>query len=203
MTHNSEDLFNDIDWQGKVFTGNWSNGSGGHHQVREPATGETLATVGVATAEDVAKSADAAKSAQKEWAGRPPHERASVIRRAADLFRENQLEIARWLVREAGGTRPKSEFEVSQTVKFTLEAAAIASQPPGLVLPSEFPRISLATRIPRGVIGIISPFNFPLLLSMRAVAPALSLGNAVVLKPDMRTAVTGGFIIARIFEKAG
>ena len=50
MIHNSEDLFNDIDWQGKVFTGNWSPGLGGQHQAREPATGETLAAVDVATA---------------------------------------------------------------------------------------------------------------------------------------------------------
>jgi len=56
--------------------------------------------------------------------------------------------------------------------------------------------------VPRGVIGVISPFNFPLILSMRAVAPALATGNAVVLKPDPRAALTGGFIIARIFEEA-
>src|SRR5262249_58184186 len=73
----------------------------------------------------------------------------------------------------------------------------------GLVLPSEPGRVSMARRLPRGVIGIISPFNFPLILSMRAVAPALATGNAVVLKPDPRTAMSGGFIIARIFEEAG
>jgi benzaldehyde dehydrogenase (NAD) len=57
--------------------------------------------------------------------------------------------------------------------------------------------------LPRGVIGIISPFNFPLILSCRAVAPALATGNAVVLKPDPRTPLTGGFAVARIFEEAG
>ena len=71
------------------------------------------------------------------------------------------------------------------------------------MLPSDGGRISLARRVPRGVIGIISPFNFPLILSSRAVAPALATGNAVVLKPDPRTALTGGFIIARLFEEAG
>jgi benzaldehyde dehydrogenase (NAD) len=71
------------------------------------------------------------------------------------------------------------------------------------VLPSNPGRISIARRVPRGVIGIISPFNFPLILSMRAVAPALATGNAVVLKPDPRTVMTGGFIIARLFEEAG
>jgi benzaldehyde dehydrogenase (NAD) len=70
-------------------------------------------------------------------------------------------------------------------------------------LPSDPGRISLARRLPRGVIGIISPFNFPLILSCRAVAPALATGNAVVLKPDPRTPLTGGFTVARIFEEAG
>ena len=79
----------------------------------------------------------------------------------------------------------------------------MCTEPQGLVLPSDPGRISLAGRLPRGVIGIISPFNFPLILSCRAVAPALATGNAVVLKPDPRTPLTGGFAIARIFEEAG
>ena len=77
------------------------------------------------------------------------------------------------------------------------------TEPQGLVLPSNPGRISIARRIPRGVIGIISPFNFPLILSMRAVGPSLATGNAVVLKPDPRTVMTGGFIVARVFEEAG
>ena len=58
-------------------------------------------------------------------------------------------------------------------------------------------------RVPVGVVGVISPFNVPLVLSIRSVAPALALGNAVVLKPDLRTPVSGGFAIARLFEEAG
>src|SRR5262249_27716397 len=77
------------------------------------------------------------------------------------------------------------------------------TEPQGLVLPSNRGRISIARRIPRGVIGIISPFNFPLILSMRAVGPSLATGNAVVLKPDPRTVMTGRFIVARVFEEAG
>jgi benzaldehyde dehydrogenase (NAD) len=82
-------------------------------------------------------------------------------------------------------------------------SAAMCTEPQGVVLPSNPGRISIARRLPRGVIGIISPFNFPLILSTRAVAPALATGNTVVLKPDPRTVMTGGFIIARIFEEAG
>ena len=61
----------------------------------------------------------------------------------------------------------------------------------------------MAKRVPVGVVGVISPFNVPLILSIRSVAPALALGNAVLLKPDPRTVVTGGVTIARVFEEAG
>jgi benzaldehyde dehydrogenase (NAD) len=71
------------------------------------------------------------------------------------------------------------------------------------MLPSGPKRMSFARRVPHGVVGVISPFNAPLILSARAVAPALALGNAVVLKPDPNTPVTGGFMLARLFEAAG
>ena len=63
--------------------------------------------------------------------------------------------------------------------------------------------MSWAQRIPAGVVGVISPFNFPAILAVRSVAPALALGNAVILKPDPRTAVSGGILLARLFEEAG
>jgi benzaldehyde dehydrogenase (NAD) len=82
-------------------------------------------------------------------------------------------------------------------------AAGLPMQAQGQVLPSTPGRMSLAKRVPHGVVGVISPFNFPLILGIRSVAPALALGNAVVLKPDPRTPISGGIIIARIFEEAG
>jgi benzaldehyde dehydrogenase (NAD) len=79
----------------------------------------------------------------------------------------------------------------------------LPSNPTGEILATAQPRLSLARSIPVGVVGVISPFNFPLVLAIRSVAPALALGNAVVLKPDPRTAVCGGVSIARVFEEAG
>jgi benzaldehyde dehydrogenase (NAD) len=84
-----------------------------------------------------------------------------------------------------------------------MEAAAMVSQPQGLILPGPIERMSFARRVPLGVIGVISPFNFPFVLSMRAIAPALATGNGVVLKPDPRTPISGGLLLARIFELAG
>ena len=83
-------------------------------------------------------------------------------------------------------------------------AAALVSHPLGLVLPSLTPgRTSTARRVPLGVVGVITPWNFPLVLAMRSIAPALALGNAVVLKADPNTPVSGAVIVARVFEEAG
>jgi benzaldehyde dehydrogenase (NAD) len=190
-------------WRGKIFDGDWIESSGGQADDIEPATGSILTRVGVGDATDVRKAAHKASAAQRDWGEALATDRAEVLRRAAELLRKHQEEVKRWVMRECGGVRPKADIEFLQAHGHLLEAAAIATQPPGLVLPSPSDRLSLARRIPRGVVGVISPNNFPLVLSTRASAPALALGNAVVLKPDLETPVCGGFILAQIFEEAG
>jgi len=162
-----------------------------------------LTEVGFADAEDVREAAKAAAAAQVEWANTPADQRAAVLRRAAQLLEAHADTLRPWIVRETGSIPPKADFELHMVIGILLEAAAIATQPPGMMLPSGPKRMSFARRVPHGVIGVISPFNAPLILSSRAVAPALALGNAVVLKPDPQTPVTGGFILARLFEAAG
>ncbi len=190
-------------WKGKVFTGRWQLASGGTREVIEPATGKVLTEVGFADAEDVREAAQAAAQAQPEWANTPADQRAAVLRRAAQLLEAHAESLRPWIVRETGSIPPKADFELHMVSGILLEAAAIATQPPGVMLPSGPKRMSFARRVPHGVIGVISPFNAPLILSSRAVAPALALGNAVVLKPDPSTPVTGGFMLARLFEAAG
>ncbi|MGH8720620.1 MAG: aldehyde dehydrogenase family protein, partial [Burkholderiales bacterium] len=190
-------------WKGKVFTGRWQMAKGGTREILEPATGKVLTEVGFADAEDVAEAAQAAAAAQTEWADTPAEQRAAVLRRAAQLLEAHAESLRPWIVRETGSIPPKADFELHMVTGILLEAAAIATQPPGMMLPSGPKRMSFARRVPHGVVGVISPFNAPLILSSRAVAPALALGNAVVLKPDPHTPVTGGFILARLFEAAG
>jgi benzaldehyde dehydrogenase (NAD) len=190
-------------WKGKIFTGRWQLAKGGTREVLEPATGKVLTEVGFADAEDVAEAALAAAAAQTEWADTPAEQRAAVLRRAAQLLEAHAETLRPWIVRETGSIPPKADFELHMATGILLEAAAIATQPPGMMLPSGPKRMSFARRVPHGVVGVISPFNAPLILSARAVAPALALGNAVVLKPDPSTPVTGGFILARLFEAAG
>jgi|CXWL01.1.fsa_nt_gi benzaldehyde dehydrogenase (NAD) len=190
-------------WKGKIFTGRWQMSKGGSREVIEPATGQVLTEVGVADAEDVAEAAKAAAAAQVEWANVPADQRAAVLRRAAQFLEAHSESMRTWIVRETGSIPPKADFELHMVTGILIEAAAIATQPPGMMLPSGPKRMSFARRVPHGVIGVISPFNAPLILSARAVAPALALGNAVVLKPDPNTPVTGGFMLARLFEAAG
>ena len=91
----------------------------------------------------------------------------------------------------------KAAFEVGLVLGELWEAAALPTQPWGHLLPTAEPgRESIAQRLPLGVVGVISPWNFPQILSVRAVAPALALGNAVILKPDVHTAVSGGVLVA-------
>jgi benzaldehyde dehydrogenase (NAD) len=190
-------------WDGQLYSGGWRDASGGTRPVVEPATGNTLATIGFADGADVARAAAAAATAQRDWANTGFQERAAVLRRAGDLITQHAEEIQWWIIREAGSVQPKAELETHVAAQECYEAAALPSRPFGRILPSEQPRFSLERRVPAGVVAVIAPFNVPLILSIRSVAPALALGNAVVLKPDPRTAVCGGVVLARVFEEAG
>ena len=190
-------------WNEHLFTGSWGKSPLPVSPVIEPATGETLGSIGMASAETIAGSSLIARTAQPGWFALPYEERSSVLRKAAQVAEVCFDEIVEWIVRESGSTRAKAAFETSLTIKALFESSGLPSRSQGEVLPSSPGRLSLARRRPLGVIGVISPFNFPLYLAVRAVAPALAVGNSVVLKPDPRTAVCGGFVIARLFELAG
>jgi benzaldehyde dehydrogenase (NAD) len=191
------------DWQGRIYSGGWVDGSGGTKPVVSPATGEQIATIGLASPDDVTKAAVGASEAQRAWAALPYTERAGVLRRAGDLWHANADEITDWLMRETGSIGPFGGFQIMTSAEECYEAAGLASMPYGELLRSMEPRLSMARRVPVGVVGVIAPFNVPTILSIRAVAPALALGNAVILKPDPRTSVSGGAVLAEIFAQAG
>ncbi len=190
-------------WHNKIFSGGWSEASGLPINVTEKATGESLCKVGGASAEDVRNAVKRASEAQPGWAAYPLPERAPIFRKAARWLEKNANEVTDWIVRETGSIPPKAGVEIKVAIGELYEAAAMVLQPRGLLLPSEPQVTSIARRVPHGVVGVISPFNFPMILSIRAVAPALATGNTVVLKPDPQTPVSGGMILARAFEEAG
>jgi benzaldehyde dehydrogenase (NAD) len=191
-------------WEGQLHSGGWRAAHGGTVDVLEKATGERLATVGLADATDVAEAAERAAQAQPGWAATSFEERAAILRRAADLLEERAPFVIDWLVRETGEIRARSTHETRISVGEIREAAALAGQPFGELLPTtERGRLSFAQRVPIGVVGAITPWNAPVILGIRVIAPALALGNAVVIKPDAQTPVTGGLLLASIFEEAG
>lgn len=191
-------------WRGKTYLGHgWVQPSGGDVPVIEPATGAELSRIGRATPEDVATAAEAAAAAQVEWAALPYPARAAVLRKAGDVFSAQGEEFSPWLIREVGAIPAMAGFSLHVAAQECYEASALPSRAYGELIPSEEPRLSMARRVPAGVVGVISPFNVPLILGIRSVAPALALGNAVLLKPDPRTAVAGGVAMVRAFEEAG
>jgi benzaldehyde dehydrogenase (NAD) len=190
-------------WAGRIFDGEWITAGAGEYPVVEPASGAQLGVVGQASVGDVRRAAQRAAQAQREWAETPYAVRAQVLRRSAELWDEQPADVFDWYVRESGSTATKAGFDFHLAANACHGAAATAIQPYGQTLRSEEPRLSITRRVPVGVVSVIAPFNFPLILALRSVAPALALGNAVLLKPDPRTAVCAGVAIARIFEEAG
>ena len=197
------ELLASAQWTARIKLGTWCAGGGGASDVIEPATGGVLGSLGTADADDVLDAARLAAQAQVAWAATAAEERAAVLRRAGDLWHEHTDEVVSWIVRESGSVQGKAQLEVHAASVECYEAAALPNHPKGDVLASDVGRWSMARRRPAGVVSVIAPFNFPLILAIRSVAPALALGNAVLLKPDPRTAVCGGVTLVRIFEEAG
>jgi benzaldehyde dehydrogenase (NAD) len=186
------------------FLAHWQTGTGEAREVREPATGRHLLTINESTPADVARAAGSAAAAQPAWAQASYQERAAVLRRAADVYEEHRAEFGTWTQRETGAHRNKMHHEQNSTAAEVLAAAALPWQPYGSLVPTvQQERLSMVRRVPVGVVGAITPWNSPSVLGMRVVAPALALGNAVVLKPDPQTPVCGGAVFAAIFKQAG
>jgi benzaldehyde dehydrogenase (NAD) len=203
VTEQTDVLLDEATWTGRIFSDGWVDAPETIEST-EPATGEVLGTAGAGNAEAVAKAAASAARAQREWAATPFTERVAVVRRTGEVLERHRAELIRWLVREGGAIPPKADNEISASIGQFEMAAALISHPLGVTLPTLVPgRTSMARRVPVGVVGVICPWNFPVVLPARSVGPALALGNAVVLKSDPNTPISGGVLMARIFEEAG
>lgn len=195
----------DSDWGYQYVDGEWREPSSREQiRVTNPATGDILATVPAGTSEDVDTAFQAAVDAQQAWAEQTPPDRASIIDSFLDRFRELKSEIIEILIAESGSVRRKAEdeFAFTETIledirghpyrNFGTHSQSITENKENVV-----------KREPVGTVGIITPWNFPIILAMRAVAPALALGNSVVLKPAPETPISGGLLLAKLFEQAG
>ncbi len=187
---------------GKIYSNGWVDGDQ-IIDVIEPATGATLAKVGLGSKAAIAKAAQSAAKAQKEWALVPPEEKRKLFIRAEQVMRDFAEEYTEWVVREVGAPRSKARFEVEFFADEFLEAAAYPTQQHGMMLGDRSNRLSYAIRIPYGVTAGITPSNVPLVLGSRFIAPALAMGNAVLLKPHRTAIMCSGFVFARVLEEAG
>ncbi|WP_351229572.1 aldehyde dehydrogenase family protein [Streptomyces sp. NPDC002133] len=196
-------FFTDLAHQ--YIDGEWRTGSGSWDIIDfNPYNGEKLAAITVATVAEVDQAYRAAERAQRSWARTNPYTRRLVFERALRIVDEREDEIVEAIIEELGGTRLKAAYELHLAKEFLREAIQLAVRPEGRILPSPVDgKENRVYRLPVGVIGVISPYNFPLLVTLKSVAPALALGNAVVIKPNQNTPVVGGGLIAKIFEDAG
>ncbi len=188
----------------KIYSGGWVEGAGGVSDIYEPATGNHVASIATASEEDVDRAAAIAKAAQPAWAATSFETRARIVRNAAEILKSRTDELLRWQAQEGGSAVGKASWEINATYEQMHVAASLPHMAAGELFPSSVPgRMNMWRRVPLGVVGVISPWNFPTLLSIRSIAPALALGNAVLLKPDLQTSVSGGLILAEIFAEAG
>lgn len=185
--------------------GAWCEAQGGARFANHnPATGEALDPVADADRADVLAAIEAAHKAQPAWAALPPAARAGLILRASALFAERQQEFVKALVAETGSGLGKAMFECSLVPLALAEAAGLTTREVGEIYPSQVPgKINRTVRTPAGVVGVVSPWNFPLYLSVRGFIYALALGNTAVLKPSEDSPVSGGLMLAQLFADAG
>ena len=201
--HPSSPLLMDGAWLGRIYCGGWVRAHGGDAAIVEPATGIELGRVGRADRADLSRAVSGAVAAQRAWAGAPASDRAAVLQRAGELFADHADEIRRWVVRETGAVAELADHTLGVAADQCHAAAALAARPRREIRPGNPPQLTVRRRDPVGVVAVITPGVAPLARALRSIAPALALGNAVILKPDPRTAMAGGIIPALVFEAAG
>ncbi|RDI71947.1 aldehyde dehydrogenase family protein [Halopelagius longus] len=199
------DISVDADWNSLYIDGEWTDSAGEETIANEdPSTRETFTRVPAGVEADVDAAYEAAAEAQTEWANAPPARRQRVVQEALGVLEENREAVIELLEYEAGGGQIMGETSVQIASDHLGEAATLPVRMKGEHAQSNVPgKENIVKRIPKGVVTVISPWNFPLNLSMRAVAPAIATGNAVVLKPATNTPIVGGLLLAKLFEEAG
>jgi acyl-CoA reductase-like NAD-dependent aldehyde dehydrogenase len=169
-----------------------------------PYNGETIAQVPRGKREDAKRAIAAAAAAFPGWAATPPAAKRKMFLKAADVMERRQDELVKILMEENGSTIGIAMFQMFFVPGLFREAAAQVYNVGGEVIPADYPGKSfMAVRQPAGVVAGFGPFNVPYILSSRAITLPIAYGNTAVLKPSEETPLTGGILIAEIFEEAG
>lgn len=186
--------------------GEWREGGSKTSKIADynPYTGELILEFKGADGQDVDAAYKAAKQASKTWTVSNFTERRDIMGRALELLTARKQEFIELLVMESGSTLLKAEIEFASAIEAFKFATGIPARLQGYITPSSVSgKEARVYRKPLGVIGVISPWNFPFYLSLRSVLYALAVGNTVVLKPAPQTPITGGTFMGKLFEEAG
>jgi len=187
----------------QYINGKWVEGTGESTlENKNPYTGEVLYEYKSASAEDVDRAYQAAEKAQKKWTALLPAERGEYLEKLLQAMSDYEEEMRSVLIEEGGSAHSKVEFEVNTIRAFVKEAMTFPEHQEGTIVPSNIPgKKNFVIREPRGVIGVIAPWNVPFVLALRSVLPAIATGNTVVLKPASDTPASA-LLIAKMFEHA-
>ncbi|WP_042225037.1 aldehyde dehydrogenase family protein [Oceanobacillus manasiensis] len=171
--------------------------------VINPATGEAIVQVPLSSEKHVDEAVLAAKKAQREWAHVPPPQRAEVLYRVGYLMKEKKERLSQLLTKENGKVIEEARGEVQEGIDMAFYMAGEGRRLFGQTTPAELrDKFAMSQRVPVGVIGIITPWNFPIAIATWKSFPAIIAGNAVVWKPATETPIMA-FELAKIFEEAG
>lgn len=200
---NEQDLLDRVQ-SGLGIGGTWEpSTSGATLDVHDPATGEVIKSIADATVEDAVRALDAAVAAQAEWAATPSRERSNILRRTYDLLMERKEEFALLMSMEMGKPIAEARGEVNYGGEFLRWFSEEAVRVPGDYRQNpEGTGNILVSQIPVGPCYFITPWNFPLAMATRKIAPALAAGCTVVIKPAALTPLTTIFF-AQLLEEAG
>ena len=192
-------------FDGQYIDGIWRAGSSGKKiQDLDPYTGAVVCEIVGADPSDVEAAYQSAARAQVKWQAMLPAQRAEVFRRSIEIWEQRRPEIVEVLIRESGSSRIKAEVEWNAVREQMLQVVSFPYRVEGKITPMDVEGAeSRVYRQPIGVVGVISPWNFPMILSYRSVGPAIAVGNAVVLKPSAETMIAGGMLFGKVFEEAG
>jgi aldehyde dehydrogenase (NAD+) len=186
------------------INGEWvGSNSGKFAPIINPATGKSIGEVLLSSKEDVEKAVSAAKKAQKKWALVPAPQRAEVLYRVGALLKERKEKLARILTQEMGKVLDEARGEVQEGIDMAFYMAGEGRRLFGDTTPSELKdKFAMSVRVPVGIVGIITPWNFPIAIATWKSFPAIVAGNAVIWKPATETPLMAMELV-KIFEEAG
>jgi aldehyde dehydrogenase (NAD+) len=189
---------------GNFIGGDWVGAASGEtFETADPATGEPLARFPRSAPEDMERAIAAAREAWESWRLTPAPKRAEVLFRVAQRFVERKDELTELMVREMGKVRAEAGGDVQEAIDMTYYMAGEGRRLFGHTTPSELPdKFMMSVRMPVGVVGAITPWNFPVAIPSWKIAPALVCGDTVVFKPAGDTPLCAERFV-EIFAEAG